>query len=498
MILRKKIMLFCLLFSFLPYTACQVGRPEGNSGGITGDPLERPGENSGGENSGGENSEGITGEPLERPRENSGGENSGGITGDPFDKTISKKLQVAKDKALSLIDVQFHNQGNVLLVPEEYKTIQSAINAATAGDSVLVGEGTYYEQLVMKDGVKLISDSSHGGDEFVSVDQAFLKLPRRTFRTIIDGSKSSPSHHGMFDFTEGLGATTIIDGFTIQNLPKQNHHNSGHAHAINMRGASAVVMNCYIRKNGSTGIGNHVLFKDQETPMSTRDFRWNNIQARSSAIIYNNIIHDNFGLGIGCNHFSTPWVLGNEIFGNDDSEISGTPSPGIGIKHGAAPIIIGNIVHNNPGGGILAKKGEPQGKYNIDKPTSPLITQNILYSNAKEKPGIGNQSAGSKDFPVQIIKNHVQRERAVGIGLMNRGVSVVEENSIEQTGSVGIAVNNSTVLKLNRNKVIKTGGPGIALVFGSKVYEMEQNIVTNTRGPKIVLRDSEVITTGSN
>ncbi|MCI5121931.1 MAG: DUF1565 domain-containing protein, partial [Candidatus Electrothrix sp. AUS4] len=378
--------------------------------------------------------------------------------------------------------------------PEEYKTIQSAINAAKSGDSVLVQEGIYYEQLVMKDGVKLISDSSHGGDELVSVDQAFLKLPRRTFRTIIDGSKSSPSRHGMFDFTEGLGATTIIDGFTIQNLPKQNHHDPGHAHAINMRGASAVVMNCYIRKNGSTGIGNHVLFKDQEAPMSKRNFRWNNIQARSSAIIYHNIIRDNFGLGIGCNHFSTPWVLGNEIFGNDDSEISVTPSPGIGIKHGAAPIILGNIVHHNPGGGILAKKGVPQGKYPIDKPTSPLITQNILYSNAKEKPGIGNDSAGSKEFPVKIIENYVQRERAVGVGLMGGGVSVLEENVIEQTGSVGIAVNGSTVLKLNWNNITKTGSPGIVLVNGSKVYEMKKNIVKDTHGPRIVIRESEVVT----
>lgn len=227
-------------------------------------------------------------------------------TQDYFDQTVHNNLQVAKEKALSLIDLHFHDTGKRLFVPGQYKTIQSAINAATAGDSVVVMEGIYYEQLVMKDGVKLISDASNDGDVLVPVDQAILQLPRRTLRTIIDGSKASPSHHGMFDFTEGLGSTTIIDGFTIQNLPKQNHHDPGHAHAINMRGASAVVMNCLIRKNGSTGIGNHVFFKDQKQPISTRDFRWQNIRTRSSAVLYHNIISDNFGLGIGCNHFSTP------------------------------------------------------------------------------------------------------------------------------------------------------------------------------------------------
>lgn len=413
------------------------------------------------------------------------------VTQEYFHQVIQNNLQVAKEKALSLINQHFHDKGRKLFVPAEYKTIQSAINAATVGDSVVVREGVYYEQLVMKDGVRLISDASDDGNSLVPVGQAILKLPRRTLRTIIDGSKSSPSHHGMFDFSEGLGPTTIIDGFTIQNLPKQNHHEAGHAHAINMRGASAVVMNCLIRKNGSTGIGNHVFFKDQKQPMSTRDFRWNNIKTRSSAVLYHNIIRDNFGLGIGCNHFSTPWVLGNEIFGNDDSELTGISSPGIGIKHGAAPKIQGNIVHDNPGGGILTGKGESQGRYQIDKPTAPLIKQNVIFSNGKSKPGIGNEASGSTELPVRIVKNFVTREGAVGIGLMSGGVSIVEENRVDQIGSVGIAVNGSTVLKLNRNQISRTGAPGIVLVFGSKVHEMKDNSMTNIRGPKLLIEKSE-------
>ncbi|MCI5159738.1 MAG: right-handed parallel beta-helix repeat-containing protein, partial [Candidatus Electrothrix sp. AUS1_2] len=81
---------------------------------------------------------------------------------------------------------------------------------------------------------------------------------------------------------------------------------------------------------------------------------------------------------------------------------------------------------------------------------------------------------------------------AVGIGLMNGGVSIVEENRVDRTGSVGIAVNGSTVLKLNRNQISKTGSPGIVLVFGSKVHEMKDNVMTDTRGPKLVVDESEV------
>ena len=188
-------------------------------------------------------------------------------------------------------------------------------------------------------------------------------------------------------------------------------------------------------------------------------------------MFYHNIIAENLGLGIGSNHFSTPWILGNEVFGNDDSALGDTPSPGIGVQHGAAPAIIGNIVHDNPGGGILAKKGERQGRHGIDKPTHPLIAHNIVYRNAKEKPGIGSDNAGSKRFPVRIIGNTVTMESTVGIGVIGGSVVLLEENVVTNTGTVGIAVHNSTALKLNRNRVTETGMAGIGVTSGSVIFE---------------------------
>lgn len=137
-------MLFCAILSLLPYTVSQSQGVEGIS-----------------------------------PHNLLNGHSVESVTLAPFDEAVTKKLQLAKKKALSLIDGQFHKKGNILLVPEQYKTIQSAINAATSGDSVIVKEGIYYEQLVMKDGVKLVSDASNKGDELVPVDQAIVQLPRR-------------------------------------------------------------------------------------------------------------------------------------------------------------------------------------------------------------------------------------------------------------------------------------------------------------------------------
>jgi len=429
---------------------------------------------------------GIPGEILEQ-------QSMEDIIAPTIDDAVKVALAAAKEAALPLIDADFHNKGKVVKVPDDFKTIQEAIDSATSGDVVLVRPGTYYELLVMKNGVKLTSDSGAGGDELISMNNTRLKLPRRTLRTIIDGSGAKPSEHGMFDFNPGLGRKTIIDGFTIQNLPPQNHHIPGHAHGLNVRGASPVITNCVIRNNGSTGIGNHVVYIDQDSPMPKRDFRWANIKHMASAVIYNNIIYGNLGLGIGCNHFSTPFILGNEIFNNSDAELGDEPSPGLGNKHGSAATIIGNIVHDNPGGGILCRAGAPQGLHHVDRSTHPTIMKNVVYNNGSSRAGISCRSAGSPEMPVQFLGNYVYETGLVGIAMTDGSTGIIEDNTVSGGRLPGIAINDSTALKLNRNKV--TGiqeSPAIIMVNGAVIQEMIGNAAETDNGPRFLLRDGTI------
>jgi hypothetical protein len=408
-----------------------------------------------------------------------------------IEAAVDVALKAAEEAARPLIDMTYH-KGQRLTVPENFKKIQSAIDAANQGDVVVVKPGTYYELIVMKDGVMLVSDSARGGDELVPVEDAWVKLPRRTLRTIIDGSKAKPSKHGMFDFNPGLGRSTIVDGFTIQNLPRQDHHIPGHAHGINVRGASPVIMNCYVRNNGSTGIGNHVVYADQDREISKRDFRWANAKHRAEGVIYRNVIRNNLGLGIGCNHFSAPYILGNEVFLNSDAELGHKPSPGMGAKHGAAPTIIGNIVHDNPGGGILSTVGDPQGTHAVDRPTHPTIVKNVVYRNGERGPAISAGGAGSKDMPVRFVGNFLYDTGNVGIGLSKGAVGIIEENIVSGIAAPGIAINSATALKLNQNQVKDTNGPGFIIKDGANILEMVGNAADWNQGPRFMLRGSTI------
>ncbi len=412
-----------------------------------------------------------------------------------IEEAISIALEAARTEAASLIDGKFHT-GRRVCVPDDYKTIQGALDEAKPGDVIVVKPGTYFELIVMKDGIKLVSDGSDGGEDMAPVEGAWLQLPRRALRTIIDGSRAMPSNRGMIDFNTGVGRHTIVDGFTVQNFPKQNHHVPGHAHAVNARGASPVITNCYVRDNGSTGIGSHVAFRDQEKRMSERDFRWANVSHTAEGIIYHNIVRENMGLGIGCNHLSTPFVLGNEVFLNSDAELGDEPSPGVGIQHGAAPRIVGNIIHDNPAGGILSKTGEPEGAHPIDRATSPTLVKNVVFENGKGRPGISARGSGSEDAPVRFVGNFIYDAGAVGIGLSEGAVGVIEDNLISGSGGPGIEVSHAAALRLNGNRVCGANGPGVLISNDAKVFEMVGNVADGNRGPRFMLRGATILQPG--
>ncbi|MBN1996572.1 hypothetical protein JW935_03400 [candidate division KSB1 bacterium] len=93
----------------------------------------------------------------------------------------------------------------IINVPGDYATIQAGIHAAFPGDTVLVAENTYYENIDFIG--KAITVASHfliDGDT-THVDS-----------TIIDDSKpSNPDKGSVVCFISGEDTTSVLCGFTI-------------------------------------------------------------------------------------------------------------------------------------------------------------------------------------------------------------------------------------------------------------------------------------------
>ena len=93
----------------------------------------------------------------------------------------------------------------ILNVPGEFTTIQSAINAAINGDTILVANGTYFENINFK-------------GKAITVASRFLidGNTNHITNTVINGSQPShPDSGSVVTFSSGEDTTSVLYGFTI-------------------------------------------------------------------------------------------------------------------------------------------------------------------------------------------------------------------------------------------------------------------------------------------
>lgn len=235
-------------------------------------------------------------------------------------------------------------------VPADYPTIQQAINAATTGTTILVSNGTYFEQLIINKTISLIGQNKS--------------------TTIIDANSSSTA-------LLVTAHSVSIKGFTLQNAASYAMH-------FNHSSFNEICNN--VIKNNGYGICLNNSIRNNITSNSILENTLDGIQLTGTGTIANDTVKLNGRYGIYL-HFSNAHITGNKIESN---------KYGIFLSYSGGNILRKNNLLNNTQN--FSVDGEQLSDYiqNIDdsnkintKTICYLINQKDIIVNPDNFPNIG-------------------------------------------------------------------------------------------------------------
>ena len=317
-------------------------------------------------------------------------------------------------------------------VPQDYSTIQRAIDAAPAGARIVVARGTYYENLVIDKSITLVSRSGAAA-------------------TALDGGRSGP-----VIFARGTGEESIeISGFTIVNG-----------------------VNVLTTKVPSAGAGGGI-----------------HVEALAAASISDNVIRDNVGcLGAGISALnSTVDIERNQILNNQqDSSCNGGDGGGIIVRGGgptpsliAANLIGGHTVAGYGGGikiqgastvirdNVLRDNAANAGGAIAFDAASGIVSNNMLIGNSAEVGGGLWLTPTDSANNLVVTANMLVANRAslggsaVSVVMTENGLRM-RDNAIDGDTSVEL-VRCETAFSVSRSNILRNeSGPAIggACTFG--------------------------------
>ena len=368
----------------------------------------------------------------------------------------------------------------IINIPADYNTIQEGINAAQNGDTVLVDEGTYFENINYR-GKNIVVAS------WFIIDGDYNHI----LNTVIDGSQSAEVDTGScVIFGSGEDSTAVIQGFTLTGGTGTSFDFGGgnifrEGGGIIMNNSSSIIKNNLIYNNetavvsgaqggggggissmfGNPSILNNVIIMNSATYAAGMVLNW------SGGIIKNNVFYANeggadFGTGGLMVWRSDPWtaiIENNTIVGN----ISTTTAGGLSVEQTAA------IIRNNIIWGNIQQTGTQVTGYQ---------SSTFEYCDTEESyPGQGNISINPDFLPNNFLLDELSP-------CVDAGDPGTLFNDMEDPGNPGFALFPS--LGGLRNDIGAYGGSGAMLLPDISAIVGVKEEGTSTTPSSIILHQN--------
>jgi len=274
-----------------------------------------------------------------------------------------------------------------ITVPDDYPTIQAAIDAAEVGYTVKVLPGTYNEDITLKSGVKVIGSGYDntaivGSNQTVTATdvnnaqlEGFTIKNEGKISILISGGAPEISHNHIIinDGGTGIQIDNAATAFIHNNVVNQNNSASNQeisygntvAYGIFISDAKPKVTNNLLHNLSGEGI--YIVGEQAaETQIinntvvgSGYDGIW--CHKKASAHIRNNILVNNEGVGIAATYGCVPEVFFNNVWNNQWGEYNGIPSPDAS-NLSADPLFEASGFHLTPGSSAI-DTGDPDATY---------------------------------------------------------------------------------------------------------------------------------------
>ncbi len=237
-------------------------------------------------------------------------------------------------------------------VPGDFADIQPALDAAEAGDTIMVGPGTWPGPLIFPTSCAVIAtdgptvtiiDGSQTSDSLVTIKHRNENTLLQGF-TILNADGGTPVGQDETIIVGGgvriVAGAPVIDGCVFEN----NH--SGYGGAVHCAGSEATISNCTFHGNSASANGGALLIINGAVPVSNCSFTENHATLDGGALHVVNGAHT---------------LTACEIVNN--TSIDGAGLSWHGEEDGSSLPIIGCTITDNAalnvGGGVRGVAGRP-------------------------------------------------------------------------------------------------------------------------------------------